>query len=149
MRLSPITLIIGAVGLYAYLKGRAAQQLKVIASRATNIKGTFLTLTFDLEITIQNFSDQNLTVTGVSGNVMFNGTPIATTLKNSTFTIVKNGVTKVSIPTVIEFAYLVGAIKEYIVNFLAKKTSLSLGWTGVISSLGIPFKVESEFDLIP
>jgi LEA14-like dessication related protein len=149
MRLSPITIIIGIVGAYAYLKGRAADQLRIVASRATNIKGNLLTLRFDLEMTIQNFSDQNITVTGISGNVMFNGTPIASTLKNSTVTIVKNGYTKISVPTVIEFPYLVGAIKEYIVNFIAKKTSLSLGWSGVVSSLGIPFKVETEFDLIP
>ena len=149
MRLSPITLGLAALGLFAFFKGKAASQLEIIASKASNIKGTLLTLSFDLELTVQNFSNQNLTVTGVSGNVMLNGTPIAGTLRNIPFTIAANGYSKVVIPTVIQFPYLIGAVKQYIVDFIAKKTRLVLGWSGTVSSYKVPFKVSTEFELIP
>lgn len=148
MRISPITLIIGAVALYAVTKGLAAKKLKVIASRAKNIKWTIFNVSFDLELVVQNFSDQNLLVTGLSGEVFINGNPVATTLRNTSFSIQKNNYSSVIVPTRIEFPALATALKQYIADVIKQKTSLSLNWKGTITSLGIPFNVETSFDVI-
>jgi LEA14-like dessication related protein len=136
-----------ALGYYA-VKGLAASELGIRSSRATNIKFSLLSLSFDLELTFENFRNQNLTVSGIGGNVYLNNLVVATTLRNTPFTIQANNYTAVTIPTVIVYSNLLLAAQDYIKNVIAQKAGLTLSWRGVVSSLGLRFPLQSDFKVI-
>lgn len=138
-----IALAAAAIGLYYFSKASAGAKLQIVASNARNLKISGLALEFDLEMSISNPTNQNISINGIGGFCYLNNTVLATTASNTATTIERYSTTKILIPTRVQLTSAIYATQE-IINFI-KGTAITLAWRGQARALGVSIPLETSF----